>query len=80
MIIEIGGQPVHVNVPSGYYIGQVRRIGCRNWRTVTKNLQCPKRAMSKAVMAMLRDDKRCRVLFVPRLGYYEPTVVMDAKR
>jgi hypothetical protein len=77
---EIKGQLVHVNIPTGRYIGQVRRTGARTWRTVTGNLQCLRRAMAKAVMAMERDDMRCRVLFVPTCGYYESSVVMEAKR
>lgn len=80
VLLEINGQRVHVNIPTGRYIGQVRRNGARNWRTVTGKLRCPKRAMVKAVMAMERYDKRCRVLFVPTLGYYEPNVVMEASR
>lgn len=71
---------LHICVPRGYYLGQVRGIGCRNWRSVTGRCRKPEAALSKAVAIMRRDDKRARVLFVDTGGWYGPNLVMEANR
>jgi len=71
---------IHVCVPRGYFVGQVRGIGCRKWRTVTGRCRDPRRALARAVCKMARDDKRARVLFIDRSGWYEPNLVMRASR
>lgn len=71
---------VHINIPRGHYIGQVRRRGARRWRTVTGKCRSETAAMAKAAIAMGRDDKRARVLFIDNSGWYEPHVCMEAAR
>ena len=71
---------IHINIPRGYYIGQVRRYGAKRWRTVTGHCKTDKGAMERAVASMQRDDKRARVLFIDRSGWYEPTICMEASR
>jgi len=71
---------VHINIPRGHYIGQVRRRGARRWRTVTGRRQRSETAMAAAVLAMGEDDKRARVLFIDASGYYEPNVTMECSR
>lgn len=71
---------IHINRPSGYYIGQVRRYGAQRWRTVTGRRKTPESAMSAAVLQMGREDLRVRALFIDRSGWYEPTVVFEGSR
>jgi len=71
---------VHIHVPKGHYIGQVRLYGHRKWQTVTEEWSNAEMAMSEAVLQMKQDHKRARVLFIDDSGWYEPTIVMEAKR
>lgn len=71
---------VHINQPSGHYIGQVKALWAKRWRTVTKDLKDSKTAMAIAVLRMDENDARARVLFIDDGGWYEPTIVMEAKR
>lgn len=70
---------IHINRPSGYYIGQVRRYGARRWQGVTGKLKTAERALSLAASDM-DGFHRVRVLFIDTSGYYDPRVVMEAKR
>lgn len=69
----------HVNIPRGYYIGQVRPAGARLWQTVTGKCKSGESAMSRAALKM-RDKRRARVLFIDTGGWYEPTLVMECSR
>ncbi len=71
---------VHISIPRGHYLGQVRRRGARRWRTVTGKCRSETAAMAKAALSMGRDDKRARVLFIDNSGWYEPHVCMEASR
>lgn len=71
---------LHINKPSGYFIGQVRKAGARNWETVTGRCRSSEAALAKALMAMRPSDKRARALFVDRNGWYESRVVLEAAR
>lgn len=71
---------LHIFRPSGFYIGQVRQRGRQTWETVTGKCRAPENAMAKAVMAMRPNDKRARVLFIDRSGWYSPHVVMETSR
>jgi hypothetical protein len=71
---------VHIHAPKGHYIGQVKRLWAKRWRTVTLNLLDAKTAMAIAVLRMDKEDSRARVLFVDTDGWYEPHVVMECKR
>lgn len=70
---------LHICWTRGYYIGQVRMPGCRKWHDVTGRCKTPESALSRAALKM-RGMKRARVLFVDSSGWYEPNVVMEAKR
>lgn len=69
---------IHILRPSGYYIGQVRGLGCRLYRTVTGKCRSTESAMSKAVLKMKKNDKRVRVLFIDDSGWYEAMTKMEA--
>jgi hypothetical protein len=74
---------LHILRTTGHYIGQVRGIGCRNWRTVTGRCREPTKALSKAVTCMGDRDKRARALYVPTGdtgSYYGPSLAMEARR
>ena len=71
---------VHINRPSGHYIGQVRRRGHQRWETVTGRRRSPERAMAGAVMEMKEGHNRARVLFIDHSGWYEPHLCMEASR
>lgn len=74
---------LHILRTRGYYIGQVRGIGCRHWRTVGRRRAECTRAMADALRSMRRRDKRARVLFCPTGesgSYYEPTLSMELRR
>jgi hypothetical protein len=75
-------QPVigHVHAPAGYYLGQIRGRGCRRWLTVTGQCSTATGAMSRATAKMRDDDKRARVLWITRDGWYEPNLVMECVR
>jgi hypothetical protein len=80
---EAGVNPVnyvHIYAPSGDYIGQVRKYGARRWRTVTGKCRTDKGAMERAVASMQKNDKRARVLWIVRDGWYDPNVVMECAR
>ena len=70
---------LHIYAPTGYYIGQVRREGCRNWRTVTRNNNSWRNAMAGAIRKMKEGDKRARVLWRDKEGWFGPEVIMEAK-
>jgi hypothetical protein len=69
----------HINIPSGHYIGQVRRLYARRWETVTGRCKSGETAMSKAAKKML-GKSHARVVFLDKSGWYEPVVVMECKR
>jgi hypothetical protein len=71
------GVRVHINRPSGHYLGQVRRAGYQKWETVTGKHQDAHRALAAAVLKG-RNRKRARVLFIDHCGYYDPHIVMEA--
>jgi len=69
--------------PPGNYIGQVRGVGCRKWRTVTRRCGTAEAALSRAVCRMRHDDKRARALWVALAhveDWYGPHVAMEASR
>lgn len=69
---------IHVCIPEGHYIGQLRTIGHRRWRTVTGRCRSLESAGSLAMKRMAYDDKRVRVLFVPTPpSYYDPNIVFE---
>lgn len=70
---------LHICWSRGHYLGQIRRAGARRWQTVTGRCQSAESAMSRAT-AKMQHMKRARVLFVDSSGWYEPNVVMEAKR
>lgn len=70
---------IHINIPRGYYIGQVRKHGYRLYETVTGHCKTPESAMAKAMLKM-KGMKRARVLFIDNSGWYEPHVTMEAFR
>ena len=70
---------IHIYVPLGDYVGQVRERGYRNWKTVTGNCKTAESAMSKAALKM-DGMSRGRVLFIIRSGYYAPQVSMEWRR
>lgn len=70
---------LHICRPCGYYLGQIRRAGARRWQTVTGRCQSAESAMSRAT-ARMQHMKRARVLFIDDCGYYEPHIVLEAKR
>lgn len=69
---------LHVCIPRGYYIGQLRLVGCRRWRTVTGRCKSYQSALSAAARKMRYEDKRARVLFIDTSGWYEPTLIIEA--
>lgn len=70
---------IHILRPRNVsYVGQVRRVGCRNWITVTIRRRSAHRALAEAVLKG-KGMKRARVLFVERYSYYDPHVVMEAR-
>ena len=70
---------LHICRSRGYYVGQVREAGYRRWTTATGRCKSAESALSKAALKM-HDMKRARVLFVDSSGWYEPNVVMEARR
>lgn len=70
---------VHILVARGHYIGQVRRAGARRWTTVTGGCRSAEGAMARAA-AKMKGHLRARVLFIDNSGWYEPNVVMEARR
>lgn len=70
---------LHICWSRGYYVGQVREAGYRRWTTATGRCKSAESALSKAALKM-HDMKRARVLFVDSSGWYEPNIVMEAKR
>lgn len=66
--------------PTGCFIGQVRRTGFRKWETVTMKHASAERALACAIRRMTREHKRARVLFLDASGYYEPNLMMEARR
>ncbi len=71
---------VHIHAPAGYYLGQVRRRGAKLWRTVTGKCTTDTGAMARAVQSMRADDKRARVIWCDRDGWYGPNIVMECAR
>lgn len=71
---------IHINQPSGHYIGQVRYIGGKKWDTVTGRCKSAESATAKAVLKMKKDHFRARALFIDDSGWYGPTIVMEVKR
>lgn len=70
---------LHICRSRGYYVGQVREAGYRRWKNATGKCRTAEAAMSRAALKM-HDMKRARVLFVDSSGWYEPNVVMEARR
>lgn len=72
-------QHIHICWARGHYIGQVRKVGHRRWKTVTGKRRSAESALTAAASKM-RDMKRARVLFIDSSGWYGPNVVMEAVR
>lgn len=70
---------LHICWSSGYFIGQVRPEGMKSWRDVTGRCKTAEAALALAV-SRTHNPKRARVLFVDSSGWYEPNIVMEAKR
>jgi len=70
---------LHICVPRGHYIGQLRGVGCRRWRTVTGKCRSSRTALMRAVAKAGREDKRARTLFIDHSGWYEPNICASAK-
>lgn len=68
---------LHICWAHGYYLGQVRRVGCRKWDTVTSKRKSAHHALAAAVLAG-KGMKRARVLFIDGSGWYDPNIVMEA--
>ena len=68
---------IHIYRPSGYYIGQTRQYGHRNWKTVTGKHKLSSAAMIGAIKKMVVNDKRARVLFFTE--WYDPIITMELK-
>ena len=71
---------IHINRPSGHYLGQVRAWGDKLWTTATGRCKSGESALALAVRRMRPSHFRARVLFVDDGGWYEPNQVMEAKR
>lgn len=71
---------IHINRPAHHFIGQIRRYGHQRWETVTGKCKTHQAAMCKAINAMAADHNRARVLLIADCGYYEPTVVLEARK
>lgn len=71
---------VHILIPRGHYIGQVRQRGYRRWRTVTGKCKTDTAAMACAAAKMGPNDKRARVIFIDHSGWYEPHIAMECSR
>lgn len=69
---------MHVCWSSGYYIGQLRTAGCRNWRTVVKRAHSSNAALALAIRKARWGDKRARTLFVGD-PWYDPNVIAEAR-
>lgn len=71
---------VHILYARGKYIGQLRKIGCRRWETVTRMCKTKEAAVSRAAAkAKGRRWKRLRVLFVDDNPYYGPTISFEGR-
>lgn len=70
---------LHICRPRGYYLEQVRPAGARRWQNVTGRCKSAEAALARAALRM-HQMKRARVLFVDSSGWYEPNIVMEAKR
>lgn len=70
---------LHINIPRGHYIGQVRKMGVQRWDTVTGRCSSAESAMSRAALKM-QSQYRARVLFIDASGWYAPNLIMEAKR
>ena len=70
---------IHLNVPRGHYIGQVRAYGHQYFRTVTGRCKSIEGAMSRAT-AKMKGFHRARVLFIDNSGWYDPQICIEAKR
>jgi hypothetical protein len=73
-----GSAILHINRPRGHYLGQVRRVGCRLWDTVTGPRRSAHHALADAVLKG-KGMKRARVLFIDNSGWYDPHIVMEAR-
>ena len=69
--------PLHILWAHGHYIGQVRAIGCRNWKTVTGRCRTAESALSLAA-ARMKGMKRARVIFIDDNPDYDGHVSMEA--
>lgn len=70
---------IHIFAPRSYYIGQLRGIGCRRWRTMTGRCRSSNAALVRAVRKASRDDKRVRTLLCSYNPYLEPLVYAEGK-
>jgi hypothetical protein len=71
---------VHIHAPAHHFIGQVRQLGCRTWKTVGIKHSNAQGALADAVLSMNVNDKRARALMITESGYYDPVAVMEASR
>ena len=71
---------IHLNIPKGHYIGQVRRYGHHYWTTVTGRCKKPENALTRAVQKMGERHNRARALFIDHSGWYSPTISLEANK
>ena len=72
---------LHILYARGKYIGQLRKVGCRRWETVTRKCGTKEAAISRAAAkAKGRQWKRLRVLFVDDSPYYGPSIVFEGAK
>ena len=71
---------LHIHAPKGFYLGQIRRRYARKFQTVTRELTEANTALAIAVLRWDKSHSEARVIFCTHDGYYQPHVVMEAKR
>jgi len=70
---------IHINRPTGHYIGQVRAYGRQKWKTITEECSTMEHALACAAEWM-HTQHRLRVLFIDDSGYYEPNIIFEGSR
>ena len=72
---------IHIHAPPGHYLPQTKRRGCRLWVNCGHKTIYRSTAFMAAAKHLSRTGvKMARVLWVDKDGYYEPNLVMEAKR
>lgn len=73
-------QYFHLNRATGRYLAQVRSAGCRKWTNLGKPVRNVAVAARRMATGVALGRKRGRVLFIDDSPYYDPHLVMEAKR